>query len=103
VGPVPDADVDAVLPWVSRQVRTMMELQRFSAMRPGEVCSIRTMDVDRSGQTWWFVPRSHKTEHHGIERRIPLGPEAREILRPWLRPDQPEAFLWYVASLRSLL
>jgi integrase len=94
VGPVPDATVDAVLPYVSRQVRAMMELQRYSAMRPGEACSIRTMDVDTSGQTWWFVPSSHKTEHHGIDRRIPLGPEARELLRPWLRPDQPQAFLF---------
>jgi integrase len=101
VGPVPDADVDAVLPCVSRQVRAMMQLQRYSAMRPGEVCRIRTIDVDTSGPTWWYVPDRHKVQHHGIERRIPLGPEAREALQPWLRSDRPEDFLFSPAEAEA--
>ena len=38
VRPVPDAFVDAIRPHVSRQVWAMVELQRLSGMRPGEVC-----------------------------------------------------------------
>jgi integrase len=87
VRPVPDAFVDAIAPHVSRQVWTMIELQRLSGMRPGEVCSMRTIDVDRSGRIWIYTPESHKTEHHGRERRIYLGPKAQETLRPWLRPE----------------
>ncbi len=87
VKPVPDAFVDAIRPHVSRQVWTMVELQRLSGMRPGEVCSMRTIDVDTSGRIWIYTPESHKTEHHGRERRIYLGPKAQEILRPWLRPE----------------
>jgi integrase len=87
VRPVPDAFVDAIAPHVSRQVWTMIELQRLSGMRPGEVCSMRTIDVDRSGRVWIYTPESHKTEHHGRERRIYLGPKAQETLRPWLRPE----------------
>ncbi len=87
VRPVPDAFVDAIRPHVSRQVWAMVELQRLSGMRPGEVCSMRTIDVDTSGRVWIYTPESHKTEHHGRERRIYLGPKAQEILRPWLRPE----------------
>jgi integrase len=87
VKPVLDAFVDAIRPHVSRQVWAMVELQRLSGMRPGEVCSMRTIDVDTSGRIWIYTPESHKTEHHGRERRIYLGPKAQETLRPWLRPE----------------
>jgi integrase len=84
---VPDAFVDAIRPHVSRQVWAMVQLQRLTGMRPGEVVIMRTIDVDTSGRVWTYTPGSHKTEHHGRERRIYLGPEARSILQPWLRPE----------------
>jgi integrase len=87
VKPVPDAFVDAVRPHVSRQVWAMVELQRLTGMRPGEVCSMRTIDIDTSGQVWTYTPERHKTEHHGRERRVYLGPTAQAILRPWLRAE----------------
>jgi integrase len=87
IKPVPDAFVDAIEPYVSRQVWAMIQLQRLTGMRPGEVCSMRTIDVDTSGRVWIYTPESHKTEHHGRERRIHLGPAAQAILRPWLRPE----------------
>jgi integrase len=87
VKPVPDAFVAAIRPHVSRQVWAMVQLQRLSGMRPGEVCIMRTIDVDTSGRVWIYTPETHKTEHHGRERRIYLGPAAQEVLRPWLRPE----------------
>jgi integrase len=87
VKPVPDAFVDAIQPHVSRQVWAMVQLQRLSGMRPGEVCIMRAIDLDTSGRVWAYTPESHKTEHHGRERRIYLGPTAQEILRPWLRRE----------------
>ena len=65
----------------------MIELQRYTAMRPGEVVLMRTIDVNTSDSHWIYTPESHKTEHHGRERKISLGPTAREILRPWLRSE----------------
>jgi integrase len=65
----------------------MIELQRLTGMRPGEVIAMRTIDVDTSGRIWMYTPESHKTEHHGRVRRIYLGPAAQEILRPWLRHE----------------
>ena len=87
VKPVADAFVDAIKPYVSRQVWAMVELQRLTGMRPGEVCSMRSADIDTSGRVWTYTPERHKTEHHGRERRIYLGPTAQAILRPWLRTE----------------
>ena len=87
VKPVPDAFVDAIRPHVPPQPWAMVELMRLSGMRPQEVCLMRTIDIDRFGRVWIFTPETHKTEHHGRERRIYLGPTAQEILRPWLRME----------------
>jgi integrase len=87
VKPVPDAFVDAIEPYVSRQVWAMVELQRLTGMRPGEVCSMRSADIDTLGRVWTYTPERHKTEHHGRERKIYLGPTAQVILRPWLRTE----------------
>ena len=53
------------------QVWAMVELQRLSGMRPGEVVTMRTCDLDTSGRVWAYTPESHKTEHHGREPAIP--------------------------------
>ena len=87
VKPVSDAAVDAIKPHVSRWIWAMIELQRTTAMRPGEVCIIRTCDIDRSSAIWIYRPASHKTEHHGHDRKVYLGPKAQELLRSWLRDD----------------
>jgi integrase len=65
----------------------MVELQKLTGMRPGEVCMMRTCDLDVSGRVWTYIPREHKTEHHGKGRVVYLGPKAQAILRPWLRTD----------------
>jgi integrase len=87
VRPVPDALVDPIRPFVSRQVWAMIELQRLTGMRPGEVVIMRTQDIDTSGRVWCYIPATHKTAHHGKERRIYLGPAARAILQDWLRTE----------------
>jgi integrase len=93
VRPVHDAHVDAVLPHLAPQVRAMVQLQRLTGARPGEICMMRTIDVNATGRIWEYTPSSHKTEHHGKTRVIFIGPAAQEVLRPWLRTDL-EAFLF---------
>jgi len=63
-------------------VADMVRFQRFTGARPGEVCQIRPIDVDRSGEVWTYRPESHKTEHHGRQRIIYVGPQAQEVLAP---------------------
>lgn len=100
VRPVPDAFVDAVLPFVSSQVKAMIELQRLTGMRPGEVCSMRTCDIDVTGKVWIYRPQAHKTEHHGKAREIYLGPRAQGVLRLWLKPDL-QAYLFSPAEAKA--
>jgi len=94
VRPVDDAVVDATLPHLNPVVRAMVELQRHTGMRPHEVCELRTGDVERSGAVWLYRPARHKTEHHGRERTVAIGPKGQAILLPWLRPDDPERFVF---------
>ncbi|MDC0935464.1 hypothetical protein OAS39_04185 [Pirellulales bacterium] len=91
IEPVPDAEVEAILPFLPDVVRGMVELQRFTGMRPAEVWIIRPCDIDRSGDVWIYRPASHKTEHHGRDRTIMLGPKAQEVLLRFLARD-PEAY-----------
>jgi integrase len=93
IQPVPDEHVDAVLSAVSPQVAAMIELQRKTGARAGEVVLIRPCDVDVSGRIWIYRPPSHKTQYLGRVREILLGPEAQRILRPWLdRPAEAYCF-----------
>jgi integrase len=93
IKPVPDAFIDAIRPHVSRQVWAMVELQRWSGMRPSEVLTMRTMDIDTGGDVWTYVPSAHKTEHHGKSRIVAIGPRGQDVLKPWLRPEL-EAYLF---------
>ncbi len=67
------------------------DLQRqwaeLTGMRPGEVRILRPCDIDRSGDIWLYRPGSHKTEHHGRDRVVPIGPKAQDILRRYLARD----------------
>ncbi len=60
VRPVADDLVDAVQPFVTRPVWTMIELQRLSGMRSGEVVLMRTGDIDRTGDVWVYTPATHR-------------------------------------------
>lgn len=90
VKPVPDSFVDTVLPYLSPEVGCMVELQRLTGMRSGEVASMRTSEIDTTGEVWCYRPAHHKTEHHGHEREVWFCPKAQKILKPWLRPNLSE-------------
>lgn len=87
VKPVAEEFVAVVQPHVCRQVWAMIQLQLLTGMRPGEVCIMRTRDLETSGRLWVYTPSSHKMEHHGRERRVYLGPQAQAVVREWLKPD----------------
>ncbi len=84
VRPVDDAAVEATIPYLCDTVADMVRLQRLTGMRPGEVCILRPCDVDTSGEMWVYRPESHKTEHHGRERVIFIGPQGQSVLRRYL-------------------
>lgn len=99
IAPVAEPVVLATLPHLSATLAAMVRLQLLTAARPGEVCSIRPRDVDRSDPAVWaYRPGSHKAEHHGRDRVIVLGPRAIEVLRPWLGRD-PGAYCFSPAEV----
>ena len=76
VKPVDDSDIDAITPYVSPQVWTMVQLQRLSGMRPGEVIRMRLADIDQSESVWVYRPPCHKNQWRGHER-----PKATSLYR----------------------
>ncbi|HWB14334.1 MAG TPA: hypothetical protein VG826_34230 [Pirellulales bacterium] len=61
IGPVPDSVVDATLAELAPVVADMVRFQRLTGARPGEICSLRPCDVDRTDDVWVYRPASHKT------------------------------------------
>lgn len=76
--------VDATLPFLSPIVAAMVRFQVLTGARPGEVCKLRPCDIDRSGEVWQAKLVEHKTAHHGKDRTILIGPQAQDVLRPYL-------------------
>lgn len=100
VKPVSEASVQAIKRHVTPAVWAMIQLQLWTGCRPGEVCIVRGCDLNTSGAVWEYRPESHKTEHHGKERIIYLGPEAQAVIKPWLKTDL-QAYLFSPAESRA--
>lgn len=93
VRPVDDVWVEAVLPLLSPQVKSMVEVQRLTGMRPCEVTLMRACDIDRSSDVWVYEPHDHKNRWRGHRRLVPIGPKSQDIIRPFLsRPDDSYLF-----------
>jgi integrase len=101
VASVDKADVDAIKDYVTPQVWSLIMFQWHSGCRPGEAVSIRTADIRQVGEVWDYFPRSHKSEHKGKHRGIPLNQHAQTVVKPWLRPDAPERYLFSPRDLKD--
>ena len=94
ISPVPDGHLKKVLPYLNQHVRAMVQVQELTGMRPQEIRNLRTGDINMDSDVWIYTPWTHKTEHHGHVRHIAIGPIAQELLRPFLKPREPNAFLF---------
>jgi integrase len=94
IKPVCDDLVDATLPYMSSVVADMVQFQRHTGARPGEVCVLRPADVDRTGSVWEYRPSRHKNEwRDDHERVVFIGPKAQAILAKYLlRPADAFCF-----------
>jgi integrase len=82
--PVAVEHVNATLPFLPAPVRAMVELQRLTGCRPGEVLGMRASDLSMTGPVWTYRPRTHKNAHRGLARLIFLGPLAQQLIKPFL-------------------
>jgi integrase len=86
IAPVSDAVVEETIKHLRPTVAAMVRIQRLTGMRPQEVVGMRVSEIDMSDpECWVYIPGRHKTEHHGRERVIFLGPRAQRILEPFIR------------------
>ena len=100
VRPVREAAVDAILPFVSAQVCTMIRLQQLTGMRPNEVIAMRPCDIEQSGEVWLYRPASHKNLWRGHVRQIPLGPQSIAIIKSFLNRHN-DAYLFSPAEAEA--
>lgn len=93
VKPVPIEHVNAVKPFVSKQVWAIIQLQLLTGARAGELVGLRRGDINTDGDIWTCELDEHKTAHHEHERTLYFGPEAQKVLQPFLlRPDEAHLF-----------
>lgn len=82
----PMESVRLVQEFVSPAVRSLIEVQLLTGMRPGEACGMRVCDIDMTGPIWHYVvpPEINKMEYMGRVRIVSIGPKAQEFLRRWI-------------------
>lgn len=86
--------VQAIQPFVSRQVWALVQLQLLSGARPGELLQLRPIDIDTSGEIWCSRLKKHKTAYRGKKRVVHFGPRAQQVL-VWFMQDRPlDAYLF---------
>jgi integrase len=93
VRPVCPKRVEATLPFMPRPVAAMVRVQLLTGCRMGEVVLMRGCDLKTEGAVWEYRPRRHKNSWRGQTRVIMIGPRAREVMRPFLKPD-PKAYIF---------
>ena len=84
VAPVPEADVEATLPHLSRVVAAMVRLQRLFGMRPGEVCRMSIAEIERCGDVWLYRLARQAT-HRGLR---PAGQGCARSVSPRRRANR---------------
>ena len=88
IQPVAIEHVEACIADAPPTLAAMVRLQMFTGMRAGELCQMRSGDIDTKDKTVWvYRPGHHKNKHRGQAREIAIGPRAIKILKPLLKPD----------------
>ena len=82
IEPVADEVIEETLAVLPPILSDMVRVQLLTGVRPSEVCRLRPCDMDRNNTPWIYSPHKHKTRWRDKTRLVPIGPKAREILKP---------------------
>ena len=97
VKPVDAETVDKTIQYLSTPLAAMVQLQRLTGMRPGEVCIMRASDLHRDGELLIYTLSHDKTDYRrsvGDLRTIPLGRRAQDVLAPFLAVKTGDDYLF---------
>jgi len=83
---VPDDVIAKTLPFLTPIVRTMVQIQRLTGMRPSELFAMTPSSIDRTrgNGLWYYVLPKHKTVAHVGKKEIPLGEAVQKLFLPYL-------------------
>jgi integrase len=103
VKPVSLDRVDAIRPYVSRQVEAMIDLQLLTGARGGELFKLRATDLNMKELQglWVYQPDEHKTSYLDRERMIIFGPKAQEIIAGFMIDRPMDAYLFSPADAEA--
>lgn len=94
--PVPAEHIEAIFPHLHPNpkrravVEAMIRFQRLTGVRPGELCSMRPEDIDRSDEVWAVtVTEFNKMLHRDVVRTVLIGPKAQAVIAPVLATAEP--------------
>jgi len=87
VGPVAWDVVERTLARLNPVVKAMVLFAWHTGCRPGEVCSIKADEIDRTGDVWLYKPSLHKMSYRGQARVVAIGPQGQAALTPFI--DRP--------------
>ena len=90
---VDDAAIEAVRSHVLPEVWAMIQVQRHSGMRPGEVCELQGKHIERAHDVWIYKPDKHKNAWRKKERIVFLGPSCQRAILPFLIAD-PDSYIF---------
>ncbi len=88
-------DLAAVLSELHRDV---LDLMGLTGCRSGELLSLTTGDLNRSGDPWRADLKEHKTRHFGKDRVLFFNTVAQSILMKYLKAD-PSAKLFPIRRI----
>jgi integrase len=100
VKPVSMDRVDAIRPYVSRQVEALIDLQLLTGARGGELFKLRRVDlqVDERSGLWTYAPLEHKNAYREKPRTIIFGPRAQDIIKQFFEERPITAYLFSAAE-----
>ena len=90
VEPVAWAVVERTLPHLPPPIVNAIKVQYYCGMRPGEVLKMKSGEIDRKGEIWFWRPDRHKNSHRlqSLTKAIPAP--AQKILKPLLKKPEGE-------------
>jgi integrase len=94
IKPVEDENFWPVVHVAPPQIATMLQVQRLTGMRPDEITIMSSSAIDQRGQIWIYRPNSHKLEWLDQEKEVFIGPQAQQLLIPWIKNRQEQEYLF---------
>ena len=90
---VPDEVIRRTLPFMPPTLAAMVQIQRLTGLRPGEVFNMTVGEIDRDTEPdlWLYRLKQHKTEKKTQRKKIvPLSKIEQDLLAPYLEGKTAE-------------